>query len=324
MILYVHLTHPRPGDGLTILKSHLDSRISLTVGDDVPKETQILIAGRPSRLQLTTPNLQTLVIPWSGLPLETADLLANFPHISVHNLHHGAVVVAETAVMLLLTAAKNTIAYDQTLRQHDWRMRYEPSRPPYLLQGKTAVILGYGAIGQEIGRLCLAFGMKVLATRRSLKTAVVSDGVHLHPTHKWHKLLPQADALIIAVPHTSETDGLIGEREFNLMPETAVLVNISRGPVVDEAALFQALQEKKIAAAGIDVWYNYPPDKEARAHTPPANFPFHELDNVVMSPHRAGHSDETERLRMEDLAKLLNTAVSGKIMPNKIDLSLGY
>jgi phosphoglycerate dehydrogenase-like enzyme len=102
------------------------------------------------------------------------------------------------------------------------------------------------------------------------------------------------------------------------------LVNVGRGPIVDEAALYQALREGTLHSAGLDVWYNYPTDKAARSHTPPSAYPFHELDNVVMSPHRAGGADETDMLRMMHLAALFNAAARGDEMPNRVDLQAGY
>jgi phosphoglycerate dehydrogenase-like enzyme len=103
-----------------------------------------------------------------------------------------------------------------------------------------------------------------------------------------------------------------------------VLVNVARGPIVDEAALYHALCEGSLFAAALDVWYNYPTDEAARSCTPPSTYPFHELDNVVMSPHRAGGSTETELLRIKHLAELLNAAACGEPMPNRVDLQLGY
>jgi phosphoglycerate dehydrogenase-like enzyme len=129
---------------------------------------------------------------------------------------------------------------------------------------------------------------------------------------------------MVTLPLTDETRGLIGEREIGLMPKNSVLVNIGRGPVVEQEALYHALKSGKLHSAGIDVWYNYPPDEEARAHTPPADFPFHELDNIVMSPHRGGGASEVEILRMAHLANLLNAAARGDQIPNQVDLKRGY
>jgi phosphoglycerate dehydrogenase-like enzyme len=146
----------------------------------------------------------------------------------------------------------------------------------------------------------------------------------IQPASALDRLLPRTQALIITLPHTPETDDLIGERELKLLPQGAVLVNIGRGPIVDENALFRALRDGHLHSAGLDVWYNYPPDEESRAETFPANLPFHELDNVVLSPHRGGATMESNVLRMEHLAALLNAAAAGEPMPNKVDITAGY
>jgi phosphoglycerate dehydrogenase-like enzyme len=166
--------------------------------------------------------------------------------------------------------------------------------------------------------------MKVMAIRRSLAAPSLNTPDDIYPPEALHKLLPRADVLLICLPHTPETTGLVGESELALLPPGALLVNVGRGPIVDEAALYHALHNGTLRAAGLDVWYNYPADKAARSHTPPSAYPFHELDNVVMSPHRAGHFDEREMLRMRHLAALLNAAAKGKAMPNRVDLQAGY
>jgi phosphoglycerate dehydrogenase-like enzyme len=94
--------------------------------------------------------------------------------------------------------------------------------------------------------------------------------------------------------------------------------------VVHKEALFRALGDGTLFVAGLDVWYKYPADQEARSHTPPSAYPFHELANVVMSPHRAGHSDESEELRMTHLSELLDAAAQGQLMPNRVALIKGY
>ena len=108
--------------------------------------------------------------------------------------------------------------------------------------------------------------------------------------------------------------------------QNAVIVNIGRGDIIDQAALYKTLKEHPTMAAGIDVWYNYPKNEADRLNTPPANYPFHELDNIVMSPHRAGSLNQTdiEVLRMTHLAELLNQAAKGKPMPNLVDPEKGY
>jgi phosphoglycerate dehydrogenase-like enzyme len=324
MKLSVHLLRQLDPAALAHLRAHLDADVHLTFGPDlpVPADYHILVAGRPQREHLTaSPNLYALIIPWAGLPEVTRELMRDFPHIAVHNLHHNAAPVAEMAVALMLAAAKLVVPLDQALRAYDWTPRYHHPHPTILLEGKTALILGYGAIGQRVAHLCRALGMKVMAIRRHV-SALSPDKIY--PPDALHSLLPKANVLIICLPHTPETTGLIGERELALLPPGAVLVNVGRGPIVDEAALYHALREGTLHSAGLDVWYNYPADEAARSHTQPSAYPFHELDNVVMSPHRGGGSNETERLRMRHLAALLNAAARGEEMPNRVDLQVGY
>lgn len=309
------------------LQRRLDAGIELTTGPELPAPAtyRILVAGRPQPQELTaSPHLQALIVPWAGIPESTSKLMREFPHIGLYNLHHNALPVAEHALALLLAAAKFLVPMDRALREHDWRPRYEPN-PSLLLEGKTALILGYGAIGRKLAALCRGLGMEVVAIRRQVRDGHQQpDGIRLAPVNDLPRLLPRAGALLVCLPHTPETDGLIGEQELSLLPADAVLVNIGRGPIIDEAALYQALRDGKLYAAGLDVWYNYPPDAEARAHTPPSAYPFHQLPNVVLSPHRAGGSTQTEQLRVIHLARLLNAAARGEPLPNRVDLEAGY
>jgi phosphoglycerate dehydrogenase-like enzyme len=227
--------------------------------------------------------------------------------------------------MLMLAAAKNILPMDHALRQSDWRPRYAPDTA-LLLTGKTALILGFGHIGRVLAKYLKAFDMKILATRNSVESREFEDNIDIYSSSALRDLLPVTDFLVIALPLTTATEGLIGQDELALLPPEAILVNIGRGAIIDQAALYNALKQRRIAGAGIDVWYNYPKDEDARAHTLPANHPFHELDNVVMSPHRAGglNTDDTERLRMSHLAVLLNAAAFGEEMPNRVDREKGY
>ncbi len=326
MTLNVHILDLPEDNSLPLLQGQLLPGVHVTVGELPPEaDVHILVGGRPTREQFTaSPHLRAVIIPWAGLPGSTRDLIAEFPHVSVHNLHHNAAPVAELTLSLLLAAARFIVPFDQALRRGDWRPRYNRPGPSVLLNGKTALVLGYGAIGQRVARLCHALDMRVLATRRN-QTTPQEDGVAtIYPANALPELLPQAHALLICLPLTPETKGLIGAAELARLPQPSLLVNIGRGPIVDEAALYEALVSKRLRAAGLDVWYNYPEDEAARAATWPGNYPFHELENVVLSPHRAGSSDATPELRMAQLAELLNAAACGEPLPNRVDVDRGY
>lgn len=292
--------------------------------EPVTADTVALISGRVTREDLASaPNLESIIIPFAGVPVPLRELMVEFPHVSVHNLHHNAPETAEVAMALLLACAKSVVPIDQAMRKGDWTPGYEDSHS-IRLDGKTAVVLGYGAIGQRIARACQGLGMRVIAHRRHPDAPV--NGVDLRGPSDLDRSLGEADVLILAVPQTDETTNLIGSRELAMMKTGAILVNIARGKLVDEDALYEALVRGKLRAAGIDVWYRYPEGgsdgstPESAAHTFPSTRPFHELPNVVMSPHRGGASLDVEPARIQALAELLNTHP----MPNRIDLSRGY
>ncbi|MFC2172662.1 NAD(P)-dependent oxidoreductase [Acidobacteriota bacterium] len=324
----VFLAKPPEPDHLAYLQSLLDPGIRVSVGPDLPgpADYQILVAGVPDRKHVkASARLRAVIIPWAGLSRKSLSVLLEFPGVAVHNLHHNASAAAEMAAALLLAAAKFVVSMDRSLRAHDWTPRYYPE-PSVLLCGKTALILGYGAIGRHVARFCLGMGMKVTATRRSLNQKDRDGDIEVYPPGALNDLLPAAHALLLCLPLTPETEGLIGRDELSLLPREAVLVNIGRGPIVDEEALYRALENGTLHAAGLDVWYRYPKDESSRSRTPPSRFPFHELKNVVMSPHRGGSfgAEELERMRMEALAVLLNTAARGEPIPNRIDPQRGY
>jgi phosphoglycerate dehydrogenase-like enzyme len=309
-----------------LLGSYLEPGVTLITGKDLPENADyhVLVTGRPTREQMeASPNLQGVIVPWAGVSPGTRELLADFPEVTLHNLHYNDTTTAELGFALLLSAAKFVPHMDKKLRKDDWMPRYLPS-PSVLLKDKTALILGYGAIGRELARMCKGMEMTILTTRRSPQLSSDEYADEIHPADALPELLPRANFLLVCLPHTPETEGVIGEKELALLPEKAILVNIGRGKVVQEEALYNALKDGTLHAAGIDVWYNYPPDEEAWPNTDPANFPFRELDNLVMSPHRGGATMESEGLRMADLARLLNAAGRGELMPNQVDLNKGY
>ncbi len=327
MTLKVHYFTEPQADALETLLSKLGTGIQLTTGVEIPPRPayQVLINGTPKRAHLdASPDLNTLIIPYAGVPAATRDLLPDYPQLEVYNLHHNAAPTGEMAIALLMAAAKFLLPFDRTFREHDWRPSYQPD-PGTLLEGKTALILGFGHIGQRVGRFCQALGMGVIAVRRHPETPLISGlRAELHPPQDLDQTLPRANVLIITLPITSETVGLIGARQLSSMIPGGILVNVGRGRIVDQAALYQALKDGTLSAAGLDVWYNYPKTPEERGCTPPADYPFHELENVVMSPHRGGGSKGTEILRMHHLAELLNALHNGEPTQNQVDVSVGY
>ena len=299
-------------------------RITAAPDDAQPADCHILVHGAARSEWLdASPSLRAVIVPFAGVSPEMQRLLQQYPAIDLHNLHYNDVATAEFALALMFAAAKFVVPLDRLLRLGDWRQRYTGA-PSLLLSGRRVLILGYGAIGRQIAPVCQALGMQVRGVRRQLLPAPIADGVELFSTDQLASLLPETDVLICVLPQTPHTVGLIGAAQLGALPEQAIVVNVGRGPVIDEEALYHALQSGRLAGAGIDVWYTYPHGEEDRSHTLPSRFPFHELDNVVMSPHRGGWLEAAEGRRLQELAALLTVAANGGKMPNRVDKVLGY
>lgn len=311
------------GEFLPALSRVLADGVRVTDGDELtdPSDVRVYVGGTPSAEDLARcPALSHVLIPYAGVPERTRVLLAEHESIALHNIHHNAAPTAELALTLLLAAAKRVLPFDAALRAGDWRPRYEPPTS-VTLAGRTALVLGYGAIGQRVGRALRALDVEVVAVNRS---GGVSHEVELHPVTALASLWPRASLLVVCLPATPATDGLIDAAAIAAMPIGTVISNVGRGSLIDETALHDALVSGHVGAAGLDVWYQYPRDEAARAATPPASKPFGELPNVVMSPHRAGLTVETERARAEHVAAQLNRLAAGESMAHAVDRVAGY
>lgn len=301
-------------------KKLVNGEIHLTIGKEIASgsKVEILICGVPTEDMLTASDkLTTLIIPWAGLPKKTAELMKSHPNIAIHNIHHNATNTAEMAVTLMMTAMKRIIPIDKDLRKGDWRRRYA-DEPILSAKNRTAVIVGYGAIGQHIAKICTAMEMDIIPISRT-----GDSEKKIHPITELANLLPKTQVVFLALPLTDETRGLLGANELSLLPDDSVLINIARGEIIEQEALYNELKSGRIRG-GLDVWYNYPPDEESREHTMPSDFPFESLDNVVMTPHLGGHSTTNNDFRAEKLAELVNAYIDGREIPNKISLERGY
>jgi phosphoglycerate dehydrogenase-like enzyme len=322
MTVRVRLSGDYDDDWVHGLQSKLAKNISLTVGEGSAQNHHVLVSGRPAREELAASSeMHSLIIPWAGLPVATRTLMLEFEHIAVYNLHHNATATAEMAIALMMTAAKHIIPIDRDLRNNNWTPRYTESKS-ISLASKTALILGYGAIGSRVALACRSLGMHVHAIKNNVGSET-DEVAQIHPRDELLNLLPRANVLFICLPLTPTTENLITAKDLSRLPDSAILINVARGKIVDESALYRALKEGRIRA-GLDVWYNYPPDSGSRTHTPPSNHAFGELDNVVMTPHLAGHTHDIETRRRAALAELLNTLASGNVPSRSVCVAQGY
>lgn len=244
-------------------------------------------------------------------------------------LDAGSGVVVTTAVGIHATTIGEYVIGSMLMFNRRWpemvrlqdRHVWPASVHWYNLEGRELVdrtigIVGLGSIGRRVAHLAKAFGMRVLATRRSSHAGAPEEHVdQLYTMDRLHDLLKQSDYVVIAVPLTAETERLIGEPELRAMRSHAYLVNVARGRVLDEQALIRALREGWIAGAGLDVVENEPLAAES---------PLYTLPNVILTPHISGVSVHYDERLTALFADNLQRYRSGKPLRNLYDPARGY
>ena len=290
------------------VRTHLTVPCEIVVADEaaiVPRltDTDVLVTlaftremGRAAR------RLKLVQVPGAGLDRIDRSALPDGTWLA--NAYGHETGIAEYVIGAMLALARDLTRIDAALRRGSWESQWAvgaPAPPAWLeLAGKTLGILGYGRIGQAVAHRARAFDMTILPFRRG---DALDD------------VLRQADYLAITLSLNETTRGLIGARELALMKPTAVLVNVARAQIVDEDALYHALARKTIAAAALDVWYRYP---TAVGPTWPSRHPFHELPNVLMTPHLSGWTEGMLEARAKVIAENIGRVTRGEPPLNQI------
>lgn len=219
--------------------------------------------------------------------------------------------IADHALALLLNFTRNLKAFNARMPE-GWDTTRE--LPMIELSGKTALVIGLGGIGTQIAQRAAAFGMTVVATDPK-DIPMHRDVAYVGKPDEFEDLLPRADVVFSAVPHTPATEGMIGARQFDLMKQGVYLINISRGKIVDTDALVDALRSGKVRAAGLDVT-----DPEPL----PADHPLWTMPNVTITPHVATVSDRIAERRMQLLRENIARFATGRPMRNVVDKQARY
>jgi phosphoglycerate dehydrogenase-like enzyme len=261
--------------------------------------------------------LKLVQVPGAGLDrIERAALPAG---AWLANVYGHEVGIAEYVLGAMLTLTRGFARLDAALRRGAWESQWAVGSAPPVpwpeLAGKTLGILGYGRIGRALARRARAFDMEVCAIRREVTRSDSEGLAFLGGPDALGEVVRRADYLAVTLSLTEATRGILGEQELRMMRPTAVLINVARAEIVDEDALYRALAEQRIAGAILDVWYRYP---KAAGPTLPARQPFHELPNVLMTPHVSGWTEGMLEARAKLIAENIQRTARGESPLNLI------
>jgi len=259
------------------------------------------------------PRLRLLQLPGAGtddIAFESVPAQA-----VVCNVYEHEIGIAEYILSAMLQWVIGIPRMDAALRRGQWYGSHFSGPRHDELYRKTVGIIGYGRIGREVARRAHAFGMNVLACSRTPRSAEEFvervDGMDRLPA-----LLRQSDFVVLALPLDRSTTGVIGTQQLAKMKAGAVIINVARGALIDERALFEACRDKRIGGAVIDTWFKYPAPWDAVGES--SNLPFRELENVIMTPHASAWTEGLRPRRSKVIAGNLDRLVRGEPLVNVV------
>jgi phosphoglycerate dehydrogenase-like enzyme len=301
--------------------------------EEIPNEVwnhiEVLYTDRVLPDPALVPALRWLQFHFAGIDFAVESPLLNNRNIVVTTLSGAAAPqMAEYAVMMMLTLGHRMVDLFNSQNRAEWPHDRWERFGPLELRGSTVGIVGYGSIGREIARLLQPFGTTILATKRDVRhpqdAGYTPEGLgdpegdyftRLYPIQALKSMIKECDFVVVCVPLTVETRNLISEAELAVMKPTAHLINIGRGGVVDQAALFTALQERHLAGVAMDVFAEEP--------LPPGS-PFWRMPNVVVTPHIGGISAVYQNRAINMFAENLRRYLEGVTLLNRFDIMKGY
>jgi phosphoglycerate dehydrogenase-like enzyme len=269
----------------------------------------------PNALPSAT-QLRAFFFPGAGVLQRDAN---EFPEgCPVCNVYEHEIPIAEHVFFAILRHVTRVPTYATAFQSGRWegtgRLGGETHGECF---GKTIGILGFGHIGQEIAKRALAFGMRVEAIRRTPNSGEdLPVAPHfLGGPESLRCVLKKSDFFVVACELTAETRGCLGPDELSLLKRESLLINVARAEVIDEPALFESLRANRFSAA-LDVWYRYPATKAEIMHG--SQYPFHELPNVLVTPHLSAWTEPTVRRRIQKIAANLDRLSRGQTLENVV------
>jgi len=309
-----------------LVRSHLSIPCEVIEGDEaaiLPRlgDADVLVSmGFTRPMAEAGPRLRLVQVPGAGL--DRIDRSAMRPGMRLANAYGHEAGIAEYIMGAMLALTRSFGRLDASLRKGQWDSQWAigtPMPPPSPeLAGKTLGILGFGHIGEALARRASAFDMQVCAVRRQAQADVPAGVSFIGGPERLDDVLRQADYLAVTLSLSPDTRNLLDDRRLGLMKPSAYLINVARAEIVDEVALYRALSGGKLAGAALDVWYRYP---TTPGPTLPATQPFHELGNVILTPHVSGWTDGMLEARAKLIAGNIARTARGEQPVNEIDLA---
>ncbi|GAA1394892.1 2-hydroxyacid dehydrogenase [Pseudonocardia kongjuensis] len=291
--------------------------IAALVGD-----ADVLIGGHcPKEVADAGPGLR--LVHAAGAGTDGIDVGALPAGCTVANTFHHEDSIAEYVAASAVLLRRGFLAQDAALRRGEWPTpAFDPAAPwTGSLQEATVGFVGFGHIGSRAWERLRAFGARGVAVtgRGAVDAAATGLDWAGSTADRLGELLACSDVVVVSAPLTPATEGLIGAAELASMKDSAILVNVGRGPLVDERALYEALRDDVIGGAAIDVWYGYPAPGTARAE--PSSLPFRELGNVLMTPHSSGLTRQTFLGRAAAIGANVHRLAAGEPLADVVAVS---
>jgi len=282
----------------------------ITVNDLI--DSDIVFGRIPPHLLIGLPNLKWQHLASAGANgLMDRALYANKSMVLTKSSGTFGIPMAEHIIGMMIALGRDFGHYYKKQFEGEWDSYW-----PTLLdiEGSTVLIIGLGDIGTEVSKHLSGFGCRLIGMRKNISKHhdIIND---VRSVSQLHETLPEVDYVIICTPGTAETENLFGHYEFELMKSTAIIVNVGRGMIIDSDALAEALNERKIHGAGLDVTE---PEPLTKGH------PLWSARNVLITPHVSAATNVTTKRRARVFIKLLKRYLAGDDMYNLVDFDAGY